>query len=69
MNTAEQKIDEIIEESAVDHLEEAGLVGELYSLSDTLFKQKTPTYADCTVDANIGDVDADKQIHIQRIAT
>lgn len=69
MNTAEQKIDEIIEDSAVDHLEEAGLVWELYNLSDTLFKQKTPTFANCTVDANVGDVAGNTQIHIQRIAS
>ena len=69
MNTAEQKIDEIIEDSAVDHLEEAGLVWELYNLSDALFKQKTPTFANCTVDANVGDVAGNTQIHIQRIAS
>jgi len=69
MNIAEQKIDEIIEDSAVDHLEETGLVGELYTLSNTLFKQDTPTLANSTVDANIGDTNDNYKIHIQRIAS
>lgn len=69
MNTAEQKIDQIIEDKAVDHLEETGLVWEKYTLANTLFKQITPTFANSTVDSNIWDTDANKQIHIQRLAT
>lgn len=69
MNTAEQKIDQIIEDKAVDHLEETGLVWEKYTLANTLFKQLTPTFANSTVDSNIWDTDANKQIHIQRLAT
>jgi len=68
MNEAEQAIDELEEQGAVDHLEEVGLVWELYALTDTLFYQQTPLEEDCIVDALVGDVDADKQIHIQRIA-
>lgn len=69
MNTAEQKIDQIIEDKAVDHLEETGLVWEKYTLSNTLFKQATPTLANSTIDCNVGDVDANKQIHVQRITS
>lgn len=68
MNTAEQKINELIVDEAINHLEDAGLVWELYSLNDTLFNQQTPAYNNCMVDALVWDTDADKEIHIQRIA-
>jgi len=51
---------------AVDHLEEMGLVWEKYTLSDTLFKQLTPALDDCTVEANVWDAAAEKEVHIQR---
>ena len=69
MNTVEAEIDQIKEDKAVDHLEETGLVWELYTLSNTLFKQHTPTLANSTLDANVWDTDANKQIHIQRLAS
>ena len=69
MNTAEQKIDQIIEDKAVDHLEETGLVWEKYTLANTLFKQLTPTFANASVDNNVWDVAANTAIHIQRLAS
>lgn len=63
------RVEALEEADAIDHLEESGLVWELYTLNDKLFKQYTPTLADSTLDANIGDVDANTQIHIQRIWT
>lgn len=69
LNIVEQKIEEIIKDEAINHLEEVWLVWELYSLSDTLFYQETPKLEDCMVDANVGDVAGNTQIHIQRIWT
>lgn len=69
MNTAEQKIDEIIEETVVDHLEQAWVCWEKYTLSDNLFVQNAPTLNDSTLDVNIWDLASNTQIHIQRIAS
>jgi len=62
----DERVEALEEADAIDHLEESGLVGELYTLNDKLFKQYTPTLADSTVDCNIGDTSANTQIHIQR---
>jgi len=67
MNIVEQEIDELQVEKAVDHLEETWLVWELYSLNSTLFKQKTPAFANSTDDCNIWDTSANTKIHIQRM--
>lgn len=69
MTQAEIDIQELEEKGAIDHLEETGLVWEKYTLSNTLFKQATPTLANSTIDCNVGDVDANKQIHVQRITS
>lgn len=68
MTTAEGKIDVLEEKGAVDRLEDTALVGELYNFTDKLFKQKIPNYSISTIDANVWDVNANKEIHIQRIA-
>jgi len=65
----DERVEKLEEAWAIDHLEESGLVGELYTLNDTLFKQNTPTLADSTLDCNVSDVAANSQIHIQRIAS
>jgi len=62
----DERVDALEEAGAIDHLEELELVGEKYALTDTLFKQLTPKLADCTVDANVWDVAANTEIHIQR---
>lgn len=63
------RVEALEEADAIDHLEESWLVWELYTLNDKLFKQYTPALADSTVDCNVGDVAANTQIHIQRIAS
>ena len=65
----DERVEKLEEAWAIDHLEESGLVGELYSLSDTLFKQNTPALADSSLDCNVSDVAANTQIHIQRIGS
>ena len=65
----DQRVDKLEAADAIDHLEERALVGENYSLSNTLFKQLTPTLANSTVEANIGDVAANTQVHIQRLGS
>ena len=62
----DERVEALEEVGAIDHLEEMALVGEKYALTDTLFKQLTPKLADCTVDANVWDVAANTEIHIQR---
>ena len=55
---------------AIDHLEEQALVWELYTTSNTLFRQQTPTLANSTVeDCHVWDTAANTEIHIQRIAS
>ena len=38
-------------------------------MQDTLFLQKTPTLADSTIAINVGDIDVNKEQHIQRISS
>ena len=52
---------------AIDHLEESSLVWELYTMSDTLLKQKTPILSDCIIDCNVSNTNGNAEIHIQRI--
>lgn len=65
----DERVEHLEEADAIDHLEESGLVWELYTLNDTLFKQETPTLENSTLDANIWDVADNTQVHIQRIAS
>ena len=65
----DQRVDKLEAADAIDHLEERALVWENYALTDTLFKQLTPKLADSTVEANVGDVAANTQIHIQRLGS
>lgn len=53
----------------LDHLEENALVWELYTLSDTLFRQLTPTLANSTIEQNVWNIAANTQIHIQRLGS
>lgn len=69
MDNAEQEIDELIANSVPEALEETWLVWEKYTLSDTIFKQKTPKLENSTNDWNIWDINSNKEIHIQRIAS
>ncbi len=63
----DERVEALEESWAVDHLEEMALVWEKYTLSDTLFKQLTPTLDDSTVESNVWDVAANTEIHIQRM--
>lgn len=65
--TLEEEVGEILDKWAIDHLEESWIVWEKYTLSDTLFMQQSPLSSNCTLEANVWDVDANKQIHIQRM--
>jgi|GEM_PF-2532118 hypothetical protein len=38
-------------------------------MEDTLFLQKTPQLADSTIAINVGDIDVNKEQHIQRISS
>ena len=53
--------------ASTNHLEEARLVWELYSLSDKLFIQDTPTYENSFVEATVWNTNVTKEVHIQRI--
>ena len=55
---------------SVDHLEEKGLVWELYTMNDTMFRQLTPKLSECTVEGcKVWDTASNTEIHIQRIAS
>lgn len=61
----DERVEHLEELDAIDHLEESWIAGELYTLNDTLFNQNAPTYSNSSWDVNIGDVEANTQIHIQ----
>lgn len=65
----DERVEHLEEADAIDHLEESGLVWELYTLNDTLFKQYAPTLANSTLEANVGDVAANTEIHIQAMGS
>ena len=58
-----------LENKQIDHLEESWIVGERYTLENQLFKQYTPKAEDSTIAINIGDIDKNKESHIQRIGS
>ena len=63
------RVDALEAAGAIDHLEERALVWENYALTNTLFKQITPKLADSTVEANVWDVAANTEVHIQRLGS
>lgn len=65
----DERVEHLEEADAIDHLEESGLVWELYTLEDTLFKQYASTLANSTLEANVGDVAANTEIHIQAMGS
>lgn len=65
----DERVEALEEAGAIDHLEESAVVGELYTLNDTLFKQYTPTLENSTLNCNVSDTSTNKQIHIQRIGS
>ena len=69
MTSAEDAIEDLQRAWAIDHLETNLIVGERYTANDTLFAQFTPKATDCNVAIPVGNVDANKQIHIQRASS
>lgn len=63
----DNRVWELEEAEAINHLEDSSFVWELYSLNDLLFKQYTPTLENSTIDCNVGNTNTNAQIHIQRI--
>lgn len=69
LSDLDERVEHLEEAWAIDHLEESGVVWELYTLSDKLFKQYAPKLADCTLEANVWDVADNTQVHIQAIGS
>lgn len=69
MTTAEGQITQLVEAGTPSYLWITGVVGEKYTMEDTLFLQKTPTFIDSAIAINVGDIDKNKEIHIQRIGS
>ncbi|PZM87178.1 MAG: hypothetical protein DLD55_02710 [candidate division SR1 bacterium] len=69
LSTAEGQISQLVEAGTPSYLGITAIVGEKYTMEDTLFLQKTPTLADSTIAINVGDAAANKEQHIQRIAS
>lgn len=69
METQEQKVEKLEEAGTPSYLGITGIVGEKYTMEDTLFLQKTPSFVDSTIAINVGDTNANKEQHIQRISS
>ena len=70
VNNIDERVEHLEEAWAIDHLEEQGLVWELYTMNDTMFKQLTPKLSECTVeDCKVWNTADNTEIHIQRIAS
>lgn len=67
MSTAEGQISQLVEAGTPSYLGITAIVGEKYTMEDTLFLQKTPKLADSTIAINVGDTASNKEQHIQRI--
>jgi len=67
MDTAEESIEALELAWIPDHLEQSAMVWEKYTLSDILYLQRTPTLSNSLLEANVWDVAANTQLHIQRI--
>ena len=68
MTTAEGQINQLVEAGTPSYLGITGIVGEKYTMNDSLFLQKTPTLEDSVIAINVGDIAANKEQHIQRIS-
>lgn len=69
LSTAEGQITQLVEAGTPSYLGITGIVWEKYTMEDTLFLQKTPTFTDSAIAINVGDIDKNKEIHIQRIGS
>ena len=67
LDSLQTQIDDLASQSgASDHLEDEWLVWSYYEITDPMFRQLTTTYDNASVDANVWDVNANTEIHIQR---
>ena len=69
LSTAEGQITQLVEAGTPRYLGITGIVWEKYTMEDTLFLQKTPTFTNSAIAINVGDIDKNKEIHIQRIGS
>ena len=69
VSQAEEKVGKLEEASTPDHLGITGIVGEKYTMQDTLFMQKAPTLANAILPLNVWDTNTNKEQHIQRISS
>ena len=68
LSTAEGQITQLVEAGTPSYLGITGIVWEKYTMEDTLFLQKTPTFTNSAIAINVGDTAANKEQHIQRIS-
>lgn len=67
LDSLQTQIDDLASQSgASDHLEDEWLVWSYYEITDPMFRQLTTTYDNASVDANVWDINANTEIHIQR---
>ena len=64
----EGKVEKLEEAGTPSYLGIIGIVWEKYTMQDTLFLQNTPTLTDSTIAINVGDSDANREQHIQRMS-
>lgn len=70
VESIDERVKELEESWEIDHLEDKGIVWELYTASNNLFTQKEPSLANSIVDdCHIWDSSNNKEIHIQRITS
>ena len=68
IESIEDQIDDItMWWAASDHLEQAALVWELYTINSEMFIQETPTFVNATWAQNIWQDAANTEVHIQRL--
>ena len=63
------KLSKLEEAGTPSYLGITGIVGEKYTMQDTLFMQKAPTLANSILPLNVWDTNTNKEQHIQRISS
>lgn len=63
------RVESLEEAAAIANLQDSALVGELYEITDDMFKQLTPTLANSTLDCPISNTSGNSEIHIQRLGS
>lgn len=65
----DERVEALEDKWAIDHLEQSGIVWELYALSNQLYLQNTPSLENSWLDCKVWYENANKEVHIQRIAS